>query len=161
MGTLIYKENNFTFEASTILINMNIYKHLTFFLFFTLPFLGFGQNEVFGKWKTIDDDTGKEKRIVEIFEKDGKAYGRVVKLLNPSEPNPICDDCGDDRKDQPIEGMEIIRALVKDGSEWEDGTIVDPENGKVYDCKIWVEDNKLMVRGYIAFFFRTQEWIKM
>ena len=139
-------------------------KTLQYFLaivLFCSPLLGFGQSDIFGKWKTIDDETGKEKSIIEIFEKDGKAYGRVVELLNPSKPNPLCDKCSDDRKDKPIEGMEIIRALVQDDDEWSDGTILDPENGKIYDCKIWVEDGKLNVRGYIAFFFRTQEWIRM
>ncbi|HRT54643.1 MAG TPA: DUF2147 domain-containing protein, partial [Flavobacteriales bacterium] len=65
-----------------------------------------------------------------------------------------------DRKDQPVLGMEIIRDMVKDDDEWEDGTILDPENGKVYDCKLWLEDGKLMVRGYVAFFYRTQEWVR-
>ncbi|HNA34041.1 MAG TPA: DUF2147 domain-containing protein, partial [Flavobacteriales bacterium] len=68
--------------------------------------------------------------------------------------------CPADRKDQPVLGMEIIRDMVKDDDEWEDGTILDPENGKVYDCKLWLEDGKLMVRGYVAFFYRTQEWVR-
>ena len=55
--------------------------------------------------------------------------------------------------------MEIIRAMEKDDDEWEDGTIMDPKKGTVYDCKMWVEDGKLQVRGYIAFFFRTQTWL--
>jgi len=57
--------------------------------------------------------------------------------------------------------MEIIREMEKDDDEWEDGTILDPKNGKVYDCKLWVDEddpNILNVRGYIAFFFRTQIW---
>ncbi|MCB0496538.1 MAG: DUF2147 domain-containing protein [Cyclobacteriaceae bacterium] len=119
-----------------------------------------GQSIV-GKWKTIDDETGKPKSIVEIFMKDGKAYGKIVKLFRePGEdPDPICDDCTDYRKDQKVIGMTIITDMEKDGDEWEDGEILDPKNGKVYDCRLWVEDNKLMVRGYIAFFFRTQTWL--
>ncbi len=117
---------------------------------------------VVGKWKTIDDETGKAKSVVEIYEKDGKMYGKIVKLLNrePNEdPDPICDKCTDDRKDQKILGLEIIRDMEKDGDEWADGEIVDPESGKVYDCKMWVKDGDLRVRGYIAFFFRTQTWL--
>jgi uncharacterized protein (DUF2147 family) len=116
---------------------------------------------IFGKWKTIDDETGKPKSIVEIYEKDGKAYGKVIKLFR--EPNedqdPICDKCTDDRKDKKVLGMEIVRNMQKDDDEWEDGTIMDPKKGTVYDCKIWLEDGKLQVRGYIAFFFRTQTWL--
>ena len=121
---------------------------------------------VIGKWKTVDDETGKPKSEVEIFEKDGKLYGKILKLYREEgeDPDPICDLCEDDRKDQKVIGMEIIRDMEKDGSEWDDGTICDPKNGKVYDCKLWVDEddkNKLNVRGYIAFFFRTQYWIRL
>ena len=44
--------------------------------------------------------------------------------------------------------------------EWKDGTILDPENGSVYDCKLWVEGGRLKVRGYVAFFYRTQTWVR-
>ena len=54
--------------------------------------------------------------------------------------------------------MTIITDMEMDGAEWEDGEILDPENGKVYDCKLWIEDGKLKVRGYVAFFYRTQTW---
>lgn len=116
---------------------------------------------IVGKWKTIDDETGKPKSIVEIFMKNGKAYGKIIKLFRePGEdPDPICDDCTDYRKDQKVIGMTIITDMVQEDDEWEDGEILDPKNGKVYDCRLWVEDGKLMVRGYIAFFFRTQTWL--
>lgn len=116
---------------------------------------------IFGKWKTIDDETGKAKSIVEIYEKDGKAYGKIIKLFREphEDQDPICDKCSDDRKDKKVLGMEIIRDMEKDDDEWEDGTILDPKKGTVYDCKLWVENGKLQVRGYIAFFFRTQTWL--
>ena len=116
---------------------------------------------VTGKWKTIDDETGNAKSIVEIYEKNGKLYGKVIELINPKQKNPVCDLCEDDRKDQPVEGMEIIRGMVKDGDEYDDGTICDPANGKIYDCKLWIDEddsNKLKVRGYLYFFYRTQTW---
>jgi len=118
-----------------------------------------------GFWRTIDDETGKPKSIVEIYEKDGKLFGKIAQLTPEAgkDRNRVCISCEDDRKNQKIEGMEIIRDMKKDGKEWEDGTILDPKNGKVYDCELWVdEDNPdlLNVRGYIAFFFRTQQWIR-
>ena len=119
---------------------------------------------VVGKWKTIDDETGKPKSIVELYMVNGKLHGKVVQLLNPKQKNPVCDLCEDDRKDQPVKGMEIIRDMVQDGDEYEDGTICDPTNGNVYDCKLWIDEddpNKLIVRGYIAFFYRSQEWIRV
>ncbi|UXP33841.1 DUF2147 domain-containing protein [Reichenbachiella agarivorans] len=118
---------------------------------------------IVGKWKTIDDESGKPKSVVEIFQKGDKYYGKVIKLYRTSgeEQDPICVECStkDDRYKQKVIGMEIIRDLIKSDNEYEDGTILDPENGKIYDCKLWVEDGKLQVRGYISFLFRTQTWL--
>ncbi len=122
------------------------------------------QSGIFGRWVTIDDNTGKKRSVVEITERGGKAYGTIVQLYREpgEEADPICDECdpADDRHDKKVIGMEFIRGMVRDDDEWDDGTILDPENGKVYDCKLWVEDGKLMVRGYVAFFYRTQTWVR-
>lgn len=119
--------------------------------------------DIVGKWKTIDDETGKEKSVVEIYEKNGKYYGKVLKLFRgPDEDqNPSCKECDedDDRYQQKVIGMEIIRGLEKDGNEYSDGGILDPANGQVYDCKLWIEEGNLKVRGYVAFFYRTQTWL--
>ena len=120
--------------------------------------------EIIGLWKTIDDETGNVKSVVKIYLKDGKLFGDVVKLFRkPGEdPDPICDICEDDdpRKDQKVLGMTIITDMEFDDGAWEDGEILDPKKGKVYDCKLWVENNKLQVRGYVLFFHRTQEWLR-
>ena len=117
------------------------------------------------QWKTIDDETGKPKAVVSIVEKDGKLHGTIVKLFRApdEEQNPRCDKCTGALKDQPILGMTILRDLEKDGDEWTGGTILDPKNGKSYDCKIALEDGgkKLKVRGYlgISLLGRTQYWV--
>ncbi len=117
-----------------------------------------------GLWKTIDDQTGETKAEVDISIKNGKLYGKIVKLYAKKGvgSNPICIECPGNRKGKRVVGMTIITALEKDGDEWEaDDAILDPESGKIYDCKIWLdEDNKdlLNVRGYIGFLFRTQTW---
>lgn len=116
---------------------------------------------IVGKWKTIDDNTKKEKSIVEIYEKDGKYYGQVKKLLNPSKPNPKCDNCVGDEKGKPIEGLVIIKGLEKKGSEYTGGKITDPESGKEYKCTVKLNGvDKLDVRGYvgISLIGRTQTW---
>lgn len=120
------------------------------------------QNDIFGKWKTIDDETNKPKSIVEIYEKNGMAYGKIIKLFKePGEdPDPLCDECEGEKHNQKVIGMEIINEMEKDDDEWEGGTILDPENGKVYKCKIWVEEGELKVRGYIMFLYRTQTWLR-
>jgi uncharacterized protein (DUF2147 family) len=130
---------------------------------FFLVFAGsLSAQSIVGKWKTIDDNSGEAKSIVEIYEKDGKFYGKVTKIfLNPNEdPDPVCDECDKDdpRYKKKIIGMEIIRGLKKDDDEFSGGDILDPENGKVYRCRLWVEKGDLMVRGYWGPFFRTQTW---
>lgn len=130
-------------------------------LMMTAPALA-DDTSIVGKWKTIDDKTGEPKSIVEIYEKDGKYFGQVKELFikEGDNPDPVCDKCpdGDPRKDQPTRGMVIVQNLEKKGSEYSGGTILDPKEGKIYNCKLWVENGSLMVRGYIAFFFRTQTW---
>lgn len=122
------------------------------------------ETSIIGKWKTIDDKTNEPKSIVEIYKQDGKYFGKIIELFRkPGEdPNPVCDKCSDKdpRKNQPTKGMVIIQNLTKKGSEFSGGTILDPKEGKIYTCKLWVEGDQLMVRGYIAFFFRTQTWQK-
>ncbi len=119
-------------------------------------------NPFLGSWKSFDENSGEETSIVEIFEKDGKYFGKINQLfLKPDEDqDPICDKCSndDDRKDQKILGMEIIRNMVLDGHELKDGTILDPDNGSVYECKMWLENGNLCVRGYLWLFYRTQTW---
>ncbi|QCX53739.1 DUF2147 domain-containing protein [Elizabethkingia sp. JS20170427COW] len=120
--------------------------------------------QIEGHWKTVDDETGKPKSIVEIFKKsDGKYYGKVSKLLiKPEDPN--CSGCKDDRKNKPILGMEVIRGLSKKGDEFTGGSITDPKTGKVYKCTIKNDGgDKLSVRGFVGFSLlgRTQTWYKV
>lgn len=134
------------------------------FLFISIVFAvsgTFAQGNVLGKWKTIDDETGKMKSIVEITKEGGKLYGKIIELSPGSDVNKLCTECTDDRKGKKILGMQIISGLEIDDDVWEaDDGILDPENGKLYDVKIWEEGGKLQVRGYIGFLFRTQEWIR-
>jgi uncharacterized protein (DUF2147 family) len=115
---------------------------------------------IIGQWQTIDDETGKPKSIVQIDEQAGKVYGKIVQLFrSPKEdPDPICHKCTDYRKNQKVIGMVILEQLEPKGKEWSGGKILDPANGKIYDCKIWLEQGQLKVRGYLGLFFRTQTW---
>lgn len=137
---------------------------IVFFSFLISTQIAFAQESILGKWKTIDDENGKPRSVVEIYKKGDLFYGKVVDMyLEPHEdPDPVCDDCDedDDRYMKKVRGMEILRGAKKDEEEYVDGKILDPENGKVYNCKLWLEDGDLKLRGYIAFFFRTQTWLK-
>ena len=157
--------------------NKNIYKLLnnltmnariftTLFLFVVgLSWAVSAQTDIVGKWKTIDDKSGKAKSVVEIYQgPNGKYYGKIEKLyVEPGEDaNPKCTECKGAKKDQQIIGMIIISGLEKTGSNmWRRGEILDPANGNVYDCKMWIEKGNLQVRGYlgVSLVGRSQTWL--
>jgi uncharacterized protein (DUF2147 family) len=131
-----------------------------------LPLSAFAQNTPVGKWRTIDDHTGKVKSIVEIYSTtDGTLAAKVLQVLNSDKgPNPICDACKGENHNKPITGMVIAWGLHREGDSWEDGKIMDPKNGRVYSAKMTPIDGgaKLDVRGYMGFSLlgRTQTWIR-
>ncbi len=116
-----------------------------------------------GRWKTIDDKTGKPKAIVRVYEENGRLFGRIEATLDP-KAKKVCDKCTDSRKDQPIVGMVILRGLSQHGGEYTGGDILDPDNGSVYRCKMRLTDQgaKLSVRGFIGFSLlgRSQVWTR-
>lgn len=117
-----------------------------------------------GRWKTVDDKTGEPRSIVRIWEDNGHFLGRVEQSLNPARAGRRCYKCTDERKDQLIVGMVIIRGLAQNGDEYAGGDILDPDNGKVYRCKLRISGrgNVLVVRGYLgaALFGRSQTWTR-
>jgi len=132
--------------------------------FFLLSFFhpGFGQS-IFGKWKTVDDITGKEKGIVEIYEHKGKVYGKIIEIFEEEKKHLKCDKCEGDEKGKPYMGLVIMKGLSKDGDIYTGGKVLDPKIGKWYHCKISLEGKeKLTVRGYIGIplFGRSQTWIR-
>jgi uncharacterized protein (DUF2147 family) len=118
-----------------------------------------------GRWKTIDDKTGKVKSIVEISKAANGSYsGKVVEVLYSERgPNPVCDKCSGSNKNKPVKGMTILWNLKADSAtEWSGGTILDPANGKTYKSKAELQagGNKLDVSGCVAFICRAQTWVR-
>ena len=124
------------------------------------------RNSPVGRWRTVDDVTGKVKSVVAIWEEKGKLFGRIQKLVDPDphQPEPTCQECRGEEKGKPVVGLRILWDLHRDGNAWSGGTILDPENGKTYRCLLSVVDGgmKLKVRGFIGFSLlgRTQYWLR-
>ena len=118
-------------------------------------------NSLEGIWITKDDVTGREKSEVLIYKDNGKLYGKIINLLLPEDKGKLCTKCKGEYKNKPIEGMVILNDLILEDGIWEDGTIIDPKSGKIYDCYLSLEkQNTLKVRGYLGFSLlgRTQIW---
>jgi len=123
------------------------------------------QNTPVGLWKTIDDDGKTEKSLVRISEAGGVLTGRIEKIFDASKQDSKCDKCTDERKDQPVLGMTILRNLRQDGDDkeiWAGGEILDPNNGKTYKARLKPLDGgkQLQMRGYLGPFYRTQVWVR-
>lgn len=121
-----------------------------------------------GLWRTIDDNTGKAKSEVRIVDAQGRLSGRIEKLIDPTEADPVCSKCSDDRHNQRVQGMVVLRDLRPSPDRtgvWEGGNILDPEEGKVYRVRLTpsADGRRLEVRGYIGMplLGRTQYWQRL
>jgi uncharacterized protein (DUF2147 family) len=127
---------------------------------------GFAQMSPVGLWRNIDDKTGEAKAEIRITESGGALNGRIERrLAKDAKADAVCEECKDDRKGKPMDGLEIIRGAKKaEGKDvWEDGKILDPENGRNYTLRLTPIDGgkKLEVRGSFGPFGRTQTWVRV
>jgi uncharacterized protein (DUF2147 family) len=126
----------------------------------------FAQVNPIGSWRSVDDKTGEAKAEIRIVETGGVLSGRIEKrLVKDARPDAVCEECTDERKGKPMQGLEIIRGARKaEGKDvWEGGKILDPENGREYTLRLTPIDGgkKLEVRGSIGPFGRTQTWVRV
>lgn len=115
---------------------------------------------IIGQWETYDDKTKEKKALIELYEQNQKYFAKIIATYT-GNTNAICKECKGAKKNKPIIGLVIIENLEKDGDEFNNGTILDPENGKTYDCYVTLESaNKLKVRGFLGLSLlgRTQYW---
>jgi len=138
----------------------------SFYLMTLFTFISYsiGAQSVLGKWNSIDPDTGAKESVIEVYKTGDKIFGKIIEILKPEDKDKTCIECTGKDKDQPIEGLVIVRGLSKDGDEWTDGKILDPKNGKFYKCYVTLENNdKLKLRGYIGFSLigRTEYWYRV
>jgi len=124
--------------------------------------IGFYTNaqSIIGEWETFDDTTGDKLSVVEIYKTNNKYFGKITQLYeDPSDS--VCEKCEDENKNKPIIGLVVLNNLEEDDDEYNNGTILDPNNGETYKCYIeLINKNKLKLRGYIGFSIlgRTQYW---
>lgn len=117
--------------------------------------------EVPGEWKMYNEQTGEVRSIVKVFKKNDTLYGRVLRIMDEKNRDDLCVKCNGEDKNKKIEGLVLLKDFVKEGDAYVDGTITNPDNGKVYTSKIWMDKNNpnlLNIRGYIGIFYKTLTW---
>ena len=137
-------------------------KKIIYILFVITSINTFSQ-DIIGKWKTIDDKRGITTSIVEIYKDHNVYYGKILQIFN-KENIEKCTTCSGKFHNKKLQGVEILRDLVKNKDAYEDGNITDPENGKTYSCYVTlINPSKLKVRGYLGFSLlgRTQYWYRV
>ena len=145
---------------------MKMHQALAAMVFVSAGPLALAQMSPVGLWKSVDDKTGEAKSEIRIGEQGGVLHGRIERLLRKdADPKAVCQECPDDRKGQPMVGLEIIRGAQKaEGKDvWEGGKILDPESGRSYTLRLTPVEGgaKLDVRGSIGPFGRTQTWVRV
>ena len=121
----------------------------------------FAQNSAIGLWKNVESD---KVTLIRTYEEGGKLLGKVEQVLknNVEDKDAKCTKCKDEKKDKPMAGLQLIWDMQKDGDKWSGGKLLDPETGRVVNCKLETAEGgkKLLVKGSIAFLSKTQTWTR-
>jgi uncharacterized protein (DUF2147 family) len=118
-----------------------------------------------GLWQTVSDKTGKPEGYIRVTLVSGELRGVIERGMPGDDANALCTKCPGERKNQRKIGMTIMNGLHRTDSDWwGGGEILDPDEGKVYRCKVRAVDSgrKLEVRGFIGISLlgRTQTWLR-
>jgi len=121
----------------------------------------FAQDSAIGLWKNAEPD---KVTLIRISEEGGKLVGKIEKVLknNVEDTQARCAKCKNGNKDKPMVGLQLIWDMEKDGNRWSGGKLLDPETGRVVNCRLETEEGGkvLKVRGSIAFLSKTQTWTR-
>lgn len=116
---------------------------------------------ILGDWYNQEKDA-----IINIYEEEGKYFGKITWMLNPHDENGKAktDPLNPDEKlrSRSRMGMVIMYDFIyDDGNVWEDGNIYDPKSGNEYSGTMTLtSENSLDLRGYVGIpiFGRTSTW---
>ncbi len=139
---------------------MQIIKTLGWAALFAFSASTQANDQVIGQWNTLDR-FGEPESLVELYRDGEELQGKIVKLYDPSKKDAVCEECIDHRENQPIAGLVFITGLENSGDQWVNGTVLDPETGNEYDCKLWLDGDTLKLKAGFGFIAQTREWSRV
>ena len=107
-----------------------------------------------GLWEKLGA-SGMPEGWFRIMDCGGMFVGRIVKMFPKQGENPSnfrCTQCRGDQKNAPVLGLTFIKGMRRNGLTYQDGTILDPRDGSVYNAlmELSPDGKQLTVRGYIG-----------
>ena len=116
---------------------------------------------VVGTWQTVDS-SGTPTSYVKTTVQNGQLTGKITKMLRNAEgvvPTQ-CTQCTGEEHNQPLVGMRVLWGFTQQGMSWENGQILAPKTGKIYDAAIMPSQNgkMLTITIHAGFFSQTQVW---
>lgn len=136
---------------------------LSMLFFMPMPSLAATQKSPVGVWQIKDDKTGKKRALVNITQSGRTLTGTIIKIFRQPGDTGICNKCPGHFKDKPVVGLQFLWDVKSRGNDvWDGGQLLDPKSGKIYRVKLSLDDDELLVRGYIGFsaLGRTQIWVR-
>ncbi|MCG6203341.1 DUF2147 domain-containing protein [Rhodopseudomonas sp. HC1] len=123
-----------------------------------------------GLWQRTDNGKAGGKPVVWVLmlDRGNNMYEGVVAktFTQPGQSNlTVCEECEDDRKDQPILGISLIRDMKRKARVYEGGNILDPRNGDVWKAMLTVspDGQTLTLRGYLMTpaLGKDEDWFRL
>ncbi len=129
-----------------------------------------------GVWRTNDKERNAFVKIEPCGSPEGTYCGKIIKLQKPTypegdeeagKPKRDRDNENEELRDRPLEGLQILSGLTKEGDKYVEGQIYSPKNGKTYHAEAWMKDDgkTLVLKGYIQFLMFTpgeeREWTRV
>lgn len=117
-------------------------------------------NAIVGAWESDEKDVRME------YFQDGDHYSARLlwgnKIVEADNVTSKKDTKNPDQslRSRNILGIVSLTGLKWSGKEYTDGKIYDPPSGKTYNCKAWMDGDKLQLRGYLGFSMmgKTVSW---
>jgi len=138
---------------------MRVFQYLSYTLLLSLAVSTQASDQVVGTWNTLDR-FGEPESLVELYKSGEELRGRIVKLYDDSKKDAVCEECMDDQENHPIAGLVFITGLENQGEEWINGTVLDPETGNEYDCKLWLDGETVYLKAGFGIISQTKEWAR-